>query len=358
MMLNLIGHFKELGYPITLLLAKKEGTYLEIVPDNLVIVDLNKDGLLGPVLPLRRWIKDNKPDVVLSCLTIPNLTLMLVKLLLPAGSARFVISPRSIYDEDKALCPPHKAWLKYGLVKLLYGRADALICISDVVRQNLLDHYNVPPHKAVTIYNPAFSENIAALVQEPCDHPWLKKKDRPVIFTMGRLTTQKGFDILIEAFALLREKIPARLIILGEGEDRSMLQGLIEKLALHDDVDLAGFYTNPFSFMGKSDLFVLSSRYEGFGNVIIEALGCGLPVVATNSGSAYEILGDQKWGSIVSNKNSKEMAGALAEMLERPYPSVDSRRKRARDFSVETIAKQYLGVLEQGVKARECSNVS
>jgi glycosyltransferase involved in cell wall biosynthesis len=166
----------------------------------------------------------------------------------------------------------------------------------------------------------------------------------PVILAVGRLTLQKDFPTLIRAFARLRARRSARLVILGEGELRDELEALVAELGLTADVALPGFVDNPFSWMRGSALFVLSSAWEGFGNVLVEAMACGTPVVSTDcpSGPA-EILENGKWGRLAAVGDAEALARAIAEALDDPNPP--DVRARAAFFSVERSVDAYLAIL-------------
>jgi glycosyltransferase involved in cell wall biosynthesis len=171
----------------------------------------------------------------------------------------------------------------------------------------------------------------------------LRAGEPPVILGVGRLTVQKDFPTLIRAFARVRQKRNARLLILGEGELRSELNALVAELGLQADVALPGFVENPFVFMRHASLFVLSSAWEGFGNVLVEAMACGMPVVSTDcpSGPA-EILQNGKWGRLVPVGDVQALSEALLATLEEStHPDVAAR---AAECSVDRAVEGYLRV--------------
>jgi glycosyltransferase involved in cell wall biosynthesis len=167
-----------------------------------------------------------------------------------------------------------------------------------------------------------------------------------VIVATGRLAPQKNFPLLLQAFALLRRQRPARLLILGEGRLRPQLEALIAELGLGEDVALPGFVTNPYAAFARASLFVLSSDYEGLGNVLIEAMACGCPVVSTNcpSGPA-EILEGGRLGELVPVKDAAALSAAMLRALDTPRASADALRRRGAYFSQERSAERYLELL-------------
>jgi len=188
------------------------------------------------------------------------------------------------------------------------------------------------------------SDQLMRLMEKTINHPFYVTHTDPVILGVGRLEEQKDFASLINAFSLVHERIPARLVILGEGQDRHALQALIDSLGLQEWIDLPGFDINPFAFMKRSAVFVLSSKWEGLPNALIQALTCGCPVVSTDclSGPA-EILNDGEYGHLVPVGDAQALAEAILAVLQ------GSTRKPPQNwlnqFKPETIIPQYLTIL-------------
>jgi glycosyltransferase involved in cell wall biosynthesis len=177
------------------------------------------------------------------------------------------------------------------------------------------------------------------------DHPWFAAGAPPVILSVGRLSPEKEFGTVIRAIAQLAPQRPVRLMILGEGQERPALEALIDELGVRDRVLLPGFDSNPYAYMSRAAVLVLSSRWEGSPNVLVEAMACGTPVVATNcrSGPA-ELLEDGRLGPLVPVGDHSAMAAAIERMLDAPVPR-DELKRRANMFSVEAAAQAYLRVL-------------
>jgi glycosyltransferase involved in cell wall biosynthesis len=201
------------------------------------------------------------------------------------------------------------------------------------------------------IHNPVVTPELYRLAAEPVDHPWFGCADVPVILGVGRLNSAKAFDTLIRAFSLIRQQIPARLLILGEGEDRASLESLVQQLGLQQDVQLPGFVANPFAYMRVCSLFVLSSRWEGFGNVLAEALACGARVISTDcpSGPA-EILANGRFGRLVPVDDAAALADGVITSL-RSGERIDAAAASER-FVEEKIVDRYLEVLVQEPERR------
>ena len=207
---------------------------------------------------------------------------------------------------------------------------------------------DIPAESIQTIYNPVVTADLLNQAQAPIEHPWFAAGEPPVILGVGRLHPQKDFATLIRAFAIVRQKRPARLLILGgEPAEKQKLEALIHELQLEQDAQLFGFTDNPYAFMARAAVFALSSRYEGFGNVLVEAMATGTPVVSTDceSGPA-EILENGKYGILVPVSNPGALAEALLATLEKSL-DLDILQKRAQEFTNEKIAAQYLHLINQ-----------
>jgi len=237
------------------------------------------------------------------------------------------------------------------LVKRFYPHADAIVACSKGVAEDLVQNMKVPHERVHVIYNPTDPE-IEAKAQEPVDHPWFNDSKIPVILSVARLDPQKDLQTLIRAFSLVRKERPARLAILGEGSERAKLETLVKDLGLENDVWMPGFVDNPFKFMKRSAVFVLSSKFEGFGMVIAEALAVGTPVVSTDCPSGpSEILEGGKWGKLVPVGDHEKLAEAILETIENP-PDREKLKERGRDFSLDKIGQQYLQLINELLEKR------
>jgi glycosyltransferase involved in cell wall biosynthesis len=199
----------------------------------------------------------------------------------------------------------------------------------------------------VTIRNPIVAPHLTSLADAPLDHPWLVPGAPPVILGVGRLSPQKDFATLIRAFRTVRARRPARLVILGEGEQRAELQALIAAEDLAADVALPGFEPNPLRYMRRAAMLALSSRHEGLPGALIEAMACGTPVVATDcpSGPA-EVLENGRYGRLVPVGDADALANAIDATLDDPAPPAVAERAAA--FGVEAAVAAYLEVLSLG----------
>ena len=192
---------------------------------------------------------------------------------------------------------------------------------------------------------PVVSDNLLALAQEPVDHPWMVNRDRPVLVSAGRLERHKGFMTLLRAFARLREKLEARLIVLGDGSMREKLEAELVRLGIKDDVELVGFKKNPFRFMKQADLFVLASEYEGLPNVLVQAMALGTRIVSTDCRTGpSEILCNGKFGRLVPVGDEELLASAMQESLQKPRESAGQIYALER-YGASKATADYLAIV-------------
>lgn len=338
-MVTLANGFAGRGYDIDLVLAGAEGPYLKDVSASVRVVDLGCRRVMTSLPGLVRYLRRERPVAMLSAMMHANLVAVMAARLAGAKT-RLVVSERN------AVSPrinSKQSWAFVLLMRWLYPHASRIQTNSSGLADDLSATLGVAREKIAVIYNPVDLAAVRRLGQAPLAHKWFEPGEPPVVLGIGRLTEQKDFCTLIQAFALLRAKREARLIILGEGKLRAELEGLVERLGLTGDVVLPGFADNPFAYMRRAALFVLSSKWEGFSNVLVEAMACGTPVVSTDcpSGSA-EILENGKWGGLVPVGNAAAMAEAMERSLDHPGLPPGAR---AAQFSVETAVDAYLDLL-------------
>jgi len=228
-----------------------------------------------------------------------------------------------------------------------YSKACKVVSVSKGVGCDLISNFGLQANKVRTIYNPIINSELYDLGQKSISHPWFEPQQPPVILAVGRLSFEKDYPTLIRAFQRVRQQRSVRLLILGEGGERSKLEGLVRALGLGEDVELPGFVPNPYAFMRKASCFVLPSLFEGFGNVLVEALAMGCPVVSTDCPTGpTEILEGGKWGTLVPVGDYEAMAAAILGKLEinrkDTPPLLNSYLQR---FELEEVMLQYLDMI-------------
>ena len=292
-----------------------------------------RSGRLGVFAFLLGVVRRTRPDTLLAFDTRANQVASWLRWT-PAAPPSLWLSLRN------ALNPRHRAGLRRAAL-----RADGVIAISHGLAREFVGLTGIDASRVYVIHNPAVTPPLARLAATPVSHRWIGEGQPPLVVAAGRLTPQKDYPTLLRAFAGLRGQRPCRLMILGDGELRDDLQRLAGELGIEDDVDLAGFHANPWPFMRHAAVFVLSSAWEGFGNVLAEALSLGVPVVSTDCPHGpREILDDGRLGRLVPVGDAAALADAIAATLDHP-PDRATLVEGARPFAQATAGAAYLGLL-------------
>ena len=345
-MLKLARGIAQRGYIVDLLLAQAEGPYLTEIPDSVRVINLKASRVLTSLPSLVRYLRRERPIAMLSAMNHANIIALWARFLV-GDSLRLVVSERSVLSPTAQNSSQMRGRLMPHLVKLFYPWADKVVAVSQVVADDLAQVTKLPDDRIKVIYNPVVTPEMQAQAQVSSDHPWFQPDQPPVVLAAGRLRPQKDFPTLIRAFAQVRQNYSARLLILGEGSERSTLETLVGELGLEEDVSLPGFVANPYAYMSQASLFVLSSRWEGLPGVLIEAMYCSVPLIATDCpGGSREILRDGQYGQLVSVGDATALAEAIEMALagEIPRPSQESWQP----FELEIVLDQYLDVLLGG----------
>lgn len=305
---------------------------------------------LRPLPGLVRYFRQQQPSGVIAAEPHYNLMSVWAKRL-AKSKARVLVTEHVTPSSATTRGGPWRERTLFGLLRGAYSRADAIAAVSDGVADDLASFANLPRQRIATIYNPVVDARLLSNAQQPIDHPWFGEGQPPVILGVGRLHSQKDFATLITAFKRVRAERPARLLILGEDgsepgqSHRSELEQLAGRLGVADDVSMPGFASNPFAFMSKANVFVLSSAYEGLGNALIEAMACGCPVVSTDCLSGpREILDNGRYGPLVKVGDAEGLAQAIGDVLDSPVDK-NALETRASMFTVDGAARKYLEVL-------------
>lgn len=356
-MLELAKGFAERGHNVDLIRTYKE--WPDFDRDSKIrIINLSSrciQPFLGKKISFRLRV------ILLSLTLLPKLALYLRKEqpdVLIAGLLTVV----AIWARELARVPtkviisvqgwPRPKRLHHPIVwRWTYPRADAVVADIEGVGDEVARITGIPRQKIKVIYNPVIDDTILEKAKEPLDHPWFQPGEPPVILGVGRLTRQKDFPTLVRAFAQVRKEIPARLVIIGkEGEDKPKLEALIRELGLEQDVDMPGFVDNPYKYMARAGVFVLSSLWEGPGHVLIEALAVGCPVVSTDCPSGpREILLNGQCGVLVPMKEPEAMAKAILDVLRNPDKAkqlIEESREHIGRFRPDTAVNEYLALIE------------
>jgi len=345
-MINLINGFAASGLSVDLLIANRNSPHLGEIDQRVNIVEIGEPFFRSCIPKAVDYLKSACPDWVISNREKSHRYLVLARWL--AGS-KTQLAFRIGNSLEETLKKRHhlKRLLRHKLIRWSYAKADLIIVNSRGLSDDVQNYAGVENWRIRVLNNPTFHEDVLLQARAKVDHPWLADNCVPVLLGVGRLTRQKDFPTLIQAFAQVVRERPARLIILGEGNDRDSLQALVEHLGLEDRVDMPGYVVNPFAFMARAKLFVLSSAWEGSPNVLIQALSIGCPVVATDCPEGpREILRNGSVAPLVEIGDVPGMAAAIRQVLDNPA-DCKTLQRAAAPFEVKRAVAAYLDVLQQ-----------
>ena len=357
-LVNLASCFIDYGLEVDIVLSRAEGPLLKSVPSQARIIDLKASeydkgkGLKLPTsfsslssLPkLVSYLKKERPKAMLAASHYSNEIAVLAKLLARV-STKVVVSEHIALSIQAKQAEQLSSRFASTTAKFLYRFADGIVAVSEGVAEDLAQVAKLPLKRIKVIYNPVITPELLEKAKEPTEHPWFAPGEPPVILGVGRLVKQKDFSTLIKAFAQVQAIKPSRLVILGTGREEKSLQSLITELNLTDKVALLGFVDNPSAYMAQAAVFVFSSLWEGFGNVLVEAMATGTSVISTDceSGPA-EILDNGKYGHLVPVGDTNAIADAIIEVFSGNTKSLNS--DWLEQFKLETVTKKYMDILQ------------
>lgn len=302
-MVNLASGLVASGKRVDFVLVRAEGEFMVDVPPGVRVIDLQARRAIAALPALVRYLRTERPGVLLAALDHANVI--------------------------------------------------AVVSVSEGVRHDLIQFLGLEEHKVNTIYNPIIDARLTKMGTEVPKHHWFESRQVPVILAVGRLSVEKDYPTLIRAFHLVRQQRIARLLILGEGEEKIRLKSLVNELSLSQDVEFTGFVANPFAFMKQASCYVISSNFEGFGNVIVEALAMGCCVVSTDCPAGpREILNGGEFGRMVPVGDVTAMAGAILQTINDGccLSSLSLLNSHLQQFEIESVAQKYCDLFESITK--------
>ena len=335
-------------------LFARSGPFLGDVAPAVRLESAGTSSRVGRWRGLRCFVRRARPDVVVAFLSY-------LSVLTATRAAR--VGTRVIFDVETPvsafLTDSEYRWsgrwnrrLFSAAMRIGCALADLIVATSRGVAEDLVDSFGAPSARVHVVPNPVDLPAVAAAAQEPLDRTIRALWKPPVIVAAGRLAEAKNYPLLIDAFALLRERMPASLFILGKGDEESALRQMIQVRGLGDVVHLCGFQTNPWKYIARADVFALTSRYEGFGNVVVEAMACGVPVVATSSPGTRDIVSSGVDGLLVERHEPAAVADALARVLtdgELRTRMTETARRKVERYRIESVALTYDRVLTEAL---------
>lgn len=346
MLVNLAGGLARLGMRVDFLTRRRDEAYLDLLDPAVRLVETGRSGVFDVQPFMLRYLREARPEFILCGKDRAGRAALLARRI-SGVPFQLVMRPGTTVSERVAKRGALKRWRAYRLIRGTYRAAAAVVGNSEGVVADIAAIAHLPAERLHLIRNPVVTPELNARAAEPLAYPWFAEGAPPVILGLGGLRTQKGFDVLLAAFARLRQTRPCRLLILGEGRLRGALEERATALGVVDDFALPGFDPNPYRYLARAGLFVLSSRWEGSPNALTEALAMGCPVVSTDCPSGpREILQGGKVAPLVPVDDVAALADAMAAVLTAPGDPA-TRRAAVSEYTVETCARRYLALFEQ-----------
>ncbi len=341
-----VNALSRMGHPCRVLLSENTIRFpLDPSVSTVVINSSTEKKGIGKLLFLVRYyrklakaIRSFSPDVLVSSLRVANVQTLIAAKLIPAPKRPLCI----IRQEGMFREPPD------FLTRRLYPAADMILAVSEGLRDYLIKQLRLPPGKVVTAHNPFDLKEVESLAEKEVDHPWFAS-EIPIIINVSRLVEQKNHRLLIRAFQQVTRKMPARLVLVGQGPLKTELEDLIARMGLSDSVCFLGFESNPYRYISRSQVFVLSSQSEGFGNVLVEAMCCGTPVISTDCEfGPKEIIEDGHSGYLVAPGNETALAERILQVLKSDNTAMlDNAKKAVQRYDLPNVMKQFLSLLPE-----------
>ncbi|WP_174728975.1 glycosyltransferase [Mesobacillus harenae] len=332
--INLASELKNQGYLVEFVCFNKKGPFLSELDADMGIYELGTSRAAESIPKLIKYLKLKKPDILVSAKHYINTSVLIAKAL-SRTSTKVIVSGHGMYNGNKSGALPF-------LMRRLYPKADAIIAVSKGVANNISEVANIPREQIKVIYNPVITDGFLKMYESTNS---VNKAFEKQLVSIGRLSKEKDFVTLIHAFKLLKNTVPSKLTIVGEGLERAKLESLIKELNLEEYVSLPGYTGNPLEFLKGADAFILSSVTEGLPTVLIEALYTGLPIVSTDCPSGpEEILEGGKFGVLTPVGNAEALAKGIEKALSNP-PDPNTQQIRALDFTSEKAIAGYKQLL-------------
>lgn len=339
-MVYVANYFAGCGYDVTLLVGEAKGPYLNLLSSDVKVISINTKNRYSLCKHLITLLRHHKPDILFTGVPSFNLIAIIAKYI-SLTNTKVIISEHSNTFKEFSKSKNFSYKLSFLLIPFLYRFSDAIIAVSKGVAKDLSKFSFIPCDSIKTIYNPAYSKSIAQVSKFEVNEDWFEYKDCPVIIGVGRLTEQKDFSTLLDAIYTLRKTRNVKLIIVGDGPMYADLQMKIDSYGLNAYVKLVGFKENPISWINKADVFVLSSKWEGFGNILVEALAAGTTIVSTDCKSGpSEILKGGQLGYLVPTCDVKAMSEKIAYAIDNPI-SKAVLTNAAEEYDEDFIMKEY-----------------
>jgi glycosyltransferase involved in cell wall biosynthesis len=341
MRIHLTHELTKRGVRVDLLLPKAEGPYAGALGPNVRVVELGTTHAIFSIPRLVGYLRRERPAALVTDTVRCNAAALRARRVARVQT-RVCTSVHIPLSHKLRGLSQAKRRSQFASIRRFYPLNDRIFAVSRGVADDLIRNFCLPAEKVRVVYNPVITPEVFSLAQEPVHHAWFASTDVPIVISAGRLAEPKDFPTLIRAFAELRKTRRCRLLILGQGKGQARLQSMATDIGIAEDVELAGFAINPYKYIARANLLVLSSEWEGFGNVLVEAMALGVPVVSTDCPHGpREILRNGHYGPLVPVGNVDALAQAMEATLDHPL-AAHVLRSGAGYYTAEACADGYL----------------
>lgn len=342
-MLHIARGLAQEGLRVDLVLAAAKGPYLSQVSPDVRVVDLGARRVITSLPGLVRYLRAERPTALLSALAHANLVALWANMLARTNT-RVVVTVHSTLSLSTRFSPRKRDRLVPLLTHWSYKWASKVVAVSHGSARDLIKIADLDPQLVEVIPNPVITTELLEKGRMPVEHSWFEDRSTPLLVTVGRLTAAKNYTLLLEAFDRARQEQPMRLVFLGDGEERKMLESKVSELGLGDDVSMPGYVENPWAYMAKADMFVLSSKWEGLPTVLVEALALGTKVVSTDCEyGPRELLKDGRLGWLCPSGDAAALAQTILLALNQKKKTVPTEELEA--FRLSVAVRRYKELL-------------
>jgi glycosyltransferase involved in cell wall biosynthesis len=345
--INLLGKFNRRIFECKLVLINSGKGYSYEPAQDVEVINLQRDKR-SALFPLMKIIAKERPDIVFSNLAPVNILCLISKLILRNHNTKYIIRETTVKSISIEQTKNSKLliFMYKTLIKLFYNYADGIVSLSQGTKMDLVKNFGVQEDKIEVIYNPIDIDDIIEKSNELVTDVNISK-DHVNLICVGSLVKSKGHEYLVKAVYKLNKNLgyKIRAYFIGTGRLENHLKNLVTQLELDDDIVFLGYKRNPFKYMKECDIFVLPAIWEGFGNVIVEAMVCNIPVVSTNCPSGpREIINHKINGVLAEPQNVDSLVEAIRMLIDDQqfYKEIQERgAERAKDFEANIITRQY-----------------
>ncbi|MES9993427.1 MAG: glycosyltransferase [Candidatus Thiodiazotropha sp.] len=343
MMVNIARGLSMIGVRVDFIIKETQAPYLHLLPDEVRIIKFQVAKQKAALPKLIDYLQHNDPHILLSAKILDDQIALEAKRR-HSGRTRFFLRPGTalISRMEARGTHPLRRWLKKRRLATMFRAADGVVAVSQGVADEVIELSGIAKDKINVIKNPTITPELHQQAEAVIDEPWLAADQPPLILGIGGLRRQKDFPTLLRAFALVRKALPCRLMILGQGNKQEQLLSLARELELGHDFRLPGFVDNPYAYLKRAQLFVLSSLWEGSPNVLTEAMALGTSCVSTDCPSGpFEVTRGGEVAPLVPMSDPQRLAEAMLQTLRTPLDP-QQLKDAVSDYTLEKSARSYL----------------